>query len=72
MAKTGSPYLRVALYRLAVVGIQHNQVLKVHFARKRAAGKSKMNARGRCMKKALAIVWGVWRSGREFDPELSS
>ena len=72
MAKTGSPYLRTALYRLAVVGIQHNPVLKAHYARKRAAGKSKMNALGHCMKKALAIVWGVWRSGRDFDPELSA
>lgn len=72
MAKTGSPYLRTALYRLAVVGIQHNPVLKALYARKRAAGKSKMNALGHCMKKALAIVWGVWRSGRDFDPELNS
>jgi hypothetical protein len=22
------------------------------------------------MSKALAIVWGVWRSGRDFDPTL--
>jgi len=27
-----------------------------------------MNAIGHCMSKALAIVWGVWRSGRDFDP----
>jgi hypothetical protein len=36
-------------------------------ARKRGAqGKSTMNAVGHCMKKALAIVWGVWRSGMDF------
>lgn len=26
----------------------------------------KMNALGHCMKKALAIVWGVWRGGHDF------
>jgi len=29
-----------------------------------------MNALGHAMSKALAIVWGVWRSGRDFDPTL--
>ena len=66
MAKTGNAYLRTALYRMAIVGIQHNPVIKAHYARKRAEGKSKMNAIGHCMKKALAIVWGVWRSGTDF------
>ena len=36
--------------------------------RKRAAGKSKMNALGHCMRKALSLVWGVWRNGQDFDP----
>jgi hypothetical protein len=31
-----------------------------------------MNALGHCMKKALAIVWGVWRSGRDFDTAAHS
>jgi hypothetical protein len=43
-------------------------VIAEHYARKRAAGKSKMNALGHCMAKALALVWGVWRGGRDFDP----
>jgi transposase len=72
MAKTGSPYLRAALYRIAVVGLQHNPIIKAHYARKRAQGKAKMNALGHCMKKALAIVWGVWRSGRDFDPTANA
>src|SRR3989442_6060480 len=66
MSKAGNAYLRTALYRMAVVGIQHNPLIKAHYARKRAQGKSKMNAVGHCMKKALAIVWGVWRSGTDF------
>ena len=66
MAKTGNAYLRTALYRMAIVGITHNPTIRAHYARKRAQGKSKMNAVGHCMKKALAIVWGVWRSGEDY------
>jgi transposase len=66
MSKAGNAYLRTALYRMAIVGLQHNPIIRAHYARKRAQGKSKMNAVGHCMKKALAIVWGVWRSGTDF------
>lgn len=68
MAKTGNSYLRSALYRMAVVGIQHNPIIKEHYLRKRQQGKAPMNALGHCMAKSLAIVWGVWRSGQSFDP----
>lgn len=67
MAKTGNAYLREATYRMAVVGIQHNPLIREHYARKRAAGKSRMNAVGHCMSKALSLVWGVWRGGEPFD-----
>jgi transposase len=69
MSKAGNAHLRAAAYRMAVVGIQHNPVIAAHYARKRAAGKSKMNALGHCMRKALSIVWGVWRNGQDFDPD---
>jgi transposase len=69
MAKTGNAYLRAALYRMALVGLQHNPVLRDHYARKRREGKTKMNALGHCMKKALALVWGIWRGGHDFTPE---
>jgi transposase len=72
MAKTGNAYLRAAAYRMAVVGVQHNPILRAHYARKRAAGKSAMNSLGHCMSKALAIVWGVWRGGKDFDPAHAS
>jgi transposase len=69
MSKAGNSHLRAAAYRMAVVGVQHNPVIAAHYARKRAAGKSKMNALGHCMHKALSIVWGVWRNGADFDPK---
>jgi transposase len=68
MSKAGNAHLRAAAYRMALVGVQHNPVIAAHYARKRAAGKSKMNALGHCMRKALSIVWGVWRNGADFDP----
>lgn len=69
MSKAGNSHLRAAAYRMAVVGVQHNPVIATHYARKRAAGKSKMNALGHCMRKALSLVWGVWRNGHDFDPD---
>jgi transposase len=68
MSKAGNSHLRAAAYRMAVVGVQHNPVIAAHYARKRAAGKSKMNALGHCMRKALSLVWGVWRNDQDFDP----
>jgi transposase len=69
MSKAGNSHLRAAAYRMAVVGVQHNPVIAAHYARKRAAGKSKMNALGHCMRKALSLVWGVWRNGKDFDAQ---
>ena len=69
MSKAGNSHLRAAAYRMAVVGVQHNPVIAAHYARKRAAGKSKMNALGHCMRKALSLIWGVWRNGHDFDPD---
>lgn len=48
MSKAGNSHLRAAAYRMALVGIRHNPVIAEHYARKRAAGKSKMNAVGHC------------------------
>jgi transposase len=67
MAKTGNSYLRSALYRMAIVGIRHNPIIREHYRRKREQGKAPMNAIGHCMAKSLAVVWGVWRSGQNFD-----
>lgn len=72
MSKAGNAHLRAAAYRMAVVGITHNPVIAATYQRKREAGKSRMNALGHCMRKALSIVWGVWRNGADFDPAWGS
>jgi transposase len=69
MAKSGNAYVRAALYRMSVVGLQHNPTIRTHYLRKRAQGKTKMNALGHCMKKSLSIVWGIWRGDHDFMPE---
>ena len=68
MSKAGNSHLRAAAYRIAVVGVRHKPVIQNHYARKRNAGKTPMNALGHCMRKALSIVWGVCRNGTDFDP----
>jgi len=68
MSKAGNAHLRAAAYLIAVAGVTHNPVIAAHYRRKRDAGKSKMNALGHCMRKALSLVWGVWRNGTDFDP----
>jgi transposase len=72
MSKAGNAHLRAAVYRMALVGITHNPVIAAHYERKRKAGKSKMNALGHCMSKALNLVWGVWRNGADWDPDWGS
>ena len=72
MSKAGNAHLRAAAYRMAVVGITHNPVIRAHDARKRAAGRSKMNSLGHCMAKALSLVWGVWRNEADWDPDWGS
>ena len=47
-------------------------VIAAHYERKRAAGKSKMNAVGHCMSKALSLVCGVWRNGTDLHPDWGS
>ena len=72
MSKAGNAHLRAAAYRMAIVGVTHYPVIKAHYERKRQAGKTKMNALGHCMSKALNLVWGVWRNGADWDPNWGS
>jgi len=72
MSKAGNSYLRAAGLSDGCRGSPAQSGHRAHYARKRAAGKSPMNALGHCMRKALSIVWGVWRNGQDFDPNWGS
>ena len=63
MSKTGNAFLRAVAYRMAVVGVQHNPIIRADYDELPLS---------HCMSKALAIVWAVWRGGRDFDPAHGS
>ncbi len=70
MSKAGNAHLRAAAYRMAVVGITHNPVIKAHYERKRAAGKSKMNALGHCMSQGAQPRLGRLAQRGRLGPRL--
>ena len=68
----GNRRLNFALHIAATVQASKPGPGRDYYLRKRAAGKSKMNALGHCMSKALNLVWGVWRNGVDWDPDWGS
>lgn len=66
----GRALARGALYMAALVGVRHNSVLKVFYARLRAAGKPAKVALVACMRKLLTIINTMIRHRRSWRPEL--
>jgi transposase len=71
LSKVGSSRLRRALYMPAIVAIRHNPLIKAHYQRLLANGKSKMAALGAAMRKLIHIAFGVLKSGKPFDPSIA-
>lgn len=71
MIKLGNKRLRIALYFPAIVGQRFNPFLIELTERLNAREKptSKMTTIGACMRKMLVLVYGVLKSGVEFDPD---
>ena len=66
LCKFGNAQLRRALYFPAIVATQYNPLVRDFYIRLRRNGKCKMSAIGACMRKLLAIVYGVLRTGTPF------
>jgi transposase len=66
LCKFGNAQLRRALYFPAVVATRYNPLVNEFYVRLRQNGKCKMSAIGACMRKLLAIVYGVLRTGTPF------
>jgi transposase len=66
LCKFGNAQLRQALYFPAIVATRHNPLIREFYDRLRRNGKCKMSAIGACMRKLLAIVYGVLRTGTPF------
>ena len=61
ISKTGKASLRAKLYMAAVVAIQHNPDIQVHYQRLLGKGKTKMVALVAAMRKLVHICFGVMK-----------
>jgi transposase len=66
LCKVGNKKLRRSLYFPAMVAIRFNPAIQEFYNRLRRAGKCKMSAIGACMRKLLAIAYGVLKTGTQF------
>lgn len=66
LCKFGNARLRKAIYFPAVVAARYNPVIREFYQRLRGNGKCKMSAIGACMRKLLAIAYGVLKTGTPF------
>lgn len=66
LCKFGNAQLRQALYFPAIVAMRYNPLIREFYNRLRRNGKCKMSAIGACMRKLLAIAYGVLRTGIPF------
>jgi len=71
ISRTGSSRLRGGLYMPAIVGIQHNVVLREFAKRLKANGKAPRQIICAVMRKMLHLVYGVLKSNKPFEPEIA-
>jgi transposase len=64
----GRARVRTALYMAALVGSQHNTILKALYSRLLLAGKPKKVALVACMRKLIIILNAMLRDGLPWDP----
>ena len=65
----GRAPVRAVLYMAALVGRQHNPVLRVFYERLRAAGKPFKVAATACMRKLLTILNAMLKHNQRWDPQ---
>ena len=68
MSAKGNDLVRGLLWNCAMAAAQHNPAVRALFRRLKARGVRGDVAMGYCMTKLLHLVYGVWNSGRPFDP----
>ena len=67
MSKSGSPYLRHALWQAASMAIQYDDELRAYYDRKRKEGKSYGTALGAVCRKLLTRVYIVLKENRPYE-----
>lgn len=68
MSKRGSPYLRRAIWQAATIIVQTDPVMQAFFQKKRAEGKTYMNAIGHVTRKLTNIIYAVMRDNKPYKP----
>ena len=68
MSRQGNDLVRRYLWMAAFSGIRHNPHLKDLYRRLRGRGRRGDVALGHCMRKLLHQVFGIWTSGKPYDP----
>ncbi len=71
LSKIGNAELRKALYFPAVTAIRYNPIVKRFAERLAQKGKNKMCIIGAVMRKLVHIIYGVLKSGNQFDVSLA-
>lgn len=71
LSKKGSKYLRTALWQGAVYSLVHNPSLRAYYDKKLSEGKPKQVALGALTNKLTRIIYGILRSGQNYQPDLS-
>jgi transposase len=72
ISKAGSPRLRKALFFPAIAAMRFNPALKRFSLRLQQQGKPKLLIIAAIMRKLLVLAFAVLRSGRAYDPAISS
>jgi transposase len=71
ISKHGNAHIRRALYMPAMSAIQHNPALKLFYERLvEKHPNQKMIAVTAVMRKLLLLIYSLWKSGKEYDPEF--
>lgn len=70
ISKRGSPYLRKALYQVALTVSQFNPTFNTYYRRKREQGKSHRCAQGHLIRKLLRVIYKLLSENIQFDAEL--
>jgi transposase len=68
LSKTGNARVRKALFLPAMVAKQYNPIVRSFCQRLARNGKNKMEVIGAAMRKLIHIIFGVLKSGKNFDP----
>lgn len=71
ISKQGSGHIRGALYMPVLSIIQHNRALKAFYQRIAARNQgNEQVAVIAVMRKVLLLIYSLWKSGQEYDPEF--